>query len=236
MSYNEATQTRTESQIDVGLRNYMNGIYARMAAGVMLTAIVAMAVAMFPPLFKLLMGGPQAYIIAFAPLAIIWFGFRPDRMNVGQLQLAYFGVAALYGVSFSTIAVMASSQPGYIFDVARAFFIALGMFAGASIYGYVSKKDFSGMKQFFVMAIWGVFAASILNIFFASSMMSIVISLVSIPLFAGITVFETQQLKQMYLAYRNQGSLEKVAWAGALTLYISFVAIFMHVLNLFNQR
>jgi FtsH-binding integral membrane protein len=228
--------TGARAEIDEGLRNYMNGIYARMAAGVMVTAIVAMAVALSPTLFSLLMGGPQAYIIAFAPIAIVWFGFKPMSMSPAKLQMVFFLIAALYGVSFSTIAVMASSQPGYIFDVARAFFIAVGMFAGASIYGYVTKKDLSGFRQFFVMAIWGIVIAGVVNIFMQSTGFSIIISLVAIPLFAGITVFETQQLKQMYLAYRGQGSLDNIAWSGALTLYISFIAIFMHVLNLFSQR
>lgn len=228
--------TGVRAEIDEGLRNYMNGIYARMAAGVMVTAIVAMAVGMSPALFGLLMGGPQAYIVMLAPLAIVMFGFRPMSMSPGKLQAVFFLIAALYGASFSTIAVVASSQPGYIYDVARAFFIAVGMFAGASAYGYITKRDLSGFRQFFVLAIWGVVFAGITNIFFQSSGFSIMISLVAIPLFAGITVFETQQIKQMYLQYRGHSSLDNVAWGGALTLYISFIAIFMHVLNLLNQR
>jgi len=233
---NFETQTRAGTNIDEGLRQYMNGIYARMAAGVLVTAIMAFAVGSTPALFSLLMGGPQAYAVMFAPLVVLWFGFNPVTMSPGKLQASFFLISALYGVSFSTIAVMASAQPGYIYDVARAFFIAVGMFAGASIYGYVTKKDLSGMRQFLIMGMWGVFIAGILNMFMQSSQFSMMISLIAIPVFAGMTVWKTQELKQMYLAHRGSGSLERVAWAGALTLYISFIALFMHILNLLSQR
>ena len=226
------TQTRTETEIDVGLRNYMNGIYARMAAGVLVTAVMAFAVGSTPALFNLVMGGPQAYVFIFAPVLVVMFGFNPVTMSPAKLQGMFFLISALYGVSFSAIAVAAMVQPGYVYDVARAFFIAVGMFSGASLYGYVTKRDLSGMRQFLVMGIWGVFIAGILSMFIKSTAFSLAISAVSIPLFAGLTVWKTQELKNMYLAYRGHGSLEKIAWAGALTLYISFIAMFMHILNL----
>lgn len=233
--YNPA-QTRPETQIDEGLRNYMNGIYARMAAGVLVTAIMAFAVGSTPALFNLVMGGPQAYIFIFAPMAVMWFGFNPVTMSPAKLQGAFFLISALYGISFSGIAVMATQQPGFIYDVARAFFIAMGMFAGASVYGYVTKRNLSGMKQFLMMGIWGVLILGIMSIFIKSSGFSMMISAIAIPIYAGLTVWKTQELKNMYLAYNSQGSLDKVAWAGALTLYISFIAMFMHILNLLSAR
>lgn len=226
------TEGRAETQIDEGLRSYMNGIYARMSAGVLVTAIIAFAIGTTPALFNILMGGPQAYLFIFAPVAVQWFGFRPERMNAGQLQGVFFLLSALYGVCFSTIAVMATTIPGAVYDVARAFFITVGMFASLSIYGYTTKKDLSGMSQFLFMGIIGIFIMGILNLFIQSSGFSILISLGAIVVFSGLTVFETQQLKQMYLANRGAAGLGRMAWVGAYTLYISFIALFMHVLNL----
>lgn len=237
MSYsNNDALTQGKAEIDQGLRQYMNGIYTRMAAGVLVTAIMAFAVGTTPALFNLVMGGPQAYVFIFAPVVVMWFGFNPVTMSPAKLQASFFLISALYGISFSTIAVMASAQPGYIYDVARAFFIAVGMFAGLSIYGYTTKRDLSGMRQFLVMGIWGVFIMGIMSLFIQSSGFSMLISAIAIPVFAGLTVWKTQELKQMYLSYRGTGSLEGVAWAGALTLYISFIALFMHILNLLSRR
>lgn len=229
---NVNVSTGRSQSIDQGLRAYMNGIYTRMAAGVLITAIISFAVGTTPALFKLLMGGPQAYIFAFAPLAVQFFGFRPERMNEGQLQGAFFLISALYGVSFSSIAFMATANPAFVYEIARAFFITVSMFAGLSIFGYTTKKDLSGMQQFVFMAILGVFVMSILNMFIGSNGFSIMISLVAILAFSGLTVWETQQLKQMYHANRGHSALGRMAWAGAYTLYLSFIALFMHILNL----
>lgn len=221
-----------KTTIDEGLRSYMNGIYARMSAGVLVTAVVAFAVGTTPLLFNLLMGGPQAYLFMFAPLAVQWFGFRPETMKASQLQSIFFLISALYGVSFSSIAFVATAQPAFIYDIARAFFITVTMFAGLSIFGYTTKKDLSAMGKFLFMAVLGVLAMSVINMFIGSSTFSIGISLLSIFVFSGLTVWETQQLKAMYLTYGNSSGVERLAWAGAYTLYISFIALFMNILNL----
>ena len=218
--------------IDQGLRDYMNGIYTRMAGGVLVTAIMAFAIGTTPALFQLLMGGPQAYLFIFAPVVVQMFGFRPERMNEGQLQGVFFLLSALYGISFSSIAFATTAQPEMVYDVARAFFITVSMFAGLSIYGYTTKRDLSGMSQFIFMAIIGVFVMGIINMFVQSSGFSILISLIAVLAFSGLTVWETQQLKQMYMMNRTSSALGRMAWAGAYTLYLSFIALFMHILNL----
>ncbi len=237
MSYsNNDALLQSKTEVDQGLRQYMNGIYARMSAGVLVTAVMAFAVGSSPALFNLVMGGPQAYVFIFAPAIVVWFGFNPVTMSAAKLQGSFFLISALYGVSFAGIAVMATHQPGYVYDVARAFFITVGMFAGLSIYGYTTKRDLSGMRQFLVMGMWGVLILGIMSFFVKSSGFSMMISAIAIPVFAGMTVWKTQELKQMYLSYRGSGSLDRVAWAGALTLYISFIALFMHILNLLSRR
>ena len=222
--------------IDAGLRKYMSNIYMKMTAGVLVTAMLALIVGSSPLLLELFLGGPQRYIVIFAPLAIVWFGFNPMTMSSGKLMAAFFGVSAAYGISFASIAFMATMDAEFAMDVARAFFIASAMFAGLSIYGYTTKKDLSPMRTFLSMGIWGLVAASVMNIFFASSMMSNVIAGVGIVIFAGMTVWQTQAMKEMYHPATDKEIQERLSWAAALNLYISFIALFQYILHFMNQR
>jgi len=229
--------TQTQSRdIDAGLKAHMNNIYKKMTLGVLVTALVAMFVASSPLLLNLFLGGPQKYLVLFGPLAITMFGFRPDRMKSSTLMLAFFGIAVLYGISFSAIAVVASSSAAFGVAVAKSFFIATGMFAGLSIYGYTTKRDLSAIRTFAVMGIFGLIAASVMNIFFQSDLMQNVIAGVGILLFSGITVWQTQNMKEMYSPNMAQEHAERFAWAAALNLYISFIALFQYILSFMSQR
>ena len=138
----QPTVTRAQS-IDAGLQKHMQSIYNRMTLGVLVTAITAAVVAGSPDLMKLFLGGPQKYVVMFAPIAIVWFGFNPMTMKQSTLQLAFFAVSILYGISFSVL--------GYAYtgaSIAKAFFLATGMFAGLSIFGYVTKKNLDGVGNF----------------------------------------------------------------------------------------
>lgn len=236
MESDRLTQTKTGAEVDAGLKAHMTNVYAKMTAGVLVTAIVAFIVGSSPLLLSLFLGGPQAYIVMLAPLAIIWFGFRPERMTPKQLTLGFFALATVYGISFASIAVMATQDAAFALDVARAFFIATAMFAGVSIFGYTTKKDLGPMQSFLVMGIWGLVAASLLNLFFQSTAMSNMIAGIGILLFAGVTAFQTQMLKETYSPSAPKDQLERMAWAGALNLYISFIAMFQYVLHFLQQR
>ncbi|MCB9975040.1 MAG: Bax inhibitor-1/YccA family protein [Rhodospirillales bacterium] len=224
-------------EYDEGLRKYLSSIYLKMMTGVLLTGVVAQLVGSSPYLLELFLGGPQRFAVIFAPVAILWFGFNPLTMRSSQLMMAFYAISAAYGISFSAIAAVAAHDATFAIIVAKAFFIAASMFAGLSIYGYTTKTDFAPMRSLLVMGIWGVFIASILNIFFASGMMDYVISLASIVLFSGMTVWQTQDMKRMYYAVSGQEMGERLAWGAAYTLYVSFIALFMNLLNLMsNQR
>lgn len=217
---------------DAGLRAHMQRIYNRMSLGVLVTALTALVIAANPPLMALLLGGPQMYIFMFAPLAVLWFGFNPATMPSSKLQVSFFLISALYGVSFSVILYAFARE-----DVTRAFFIAAAMFAGLSIFGYTTKKNLDGLGSFAIMGIWGVFIATLLSMFFpVSSGMQHMISGIAILAFAGLTAWQTQTMKEMYNPSHGDEGNNRMAWSAALTLYISFIALFQHILHLLSSR
>lgn len=232
----ETATNQSTTTMDAGLRKHMNTIYARMSGGVLITALVALVVGTSPTLLNLFLGGPQRYLVIFAPLAIIWFGFRPEKMKASQLMMAFYGVSVVYGISFAAIAAVATGNPAFAVSVAKSFFIATSMFAGLSIIGYTTKKDLSGMKIFISMGIIGLIAFSVMNIFFQSSMMSNLIAGAGILIFSGLTVWQTQDMKRMYSPNTPAEFASRMAWAAALNLYISFIAMFQYILHFMNQR
>ncbi len=234
--FDTTAQNQSATRMDVGLRKHMNRIYARMSGGVLITALVALVVGTSPFLLNLFLGGPQRYLVIFAPLAIIWFGFRPEKMKASQLMMAFYGVSVVYGISFAAIAAVATSNPAFAVSVAKAFFIATSMFAGLSIIGYTTKKDLSGMRTFLSMGIIGLVGISVMNIFFQSDMMSNLIAGAGILLFSGLTVWQTQDMKRMYSPDTPAEFASRMAWAAALNLYISFMAMFQYILHFMNQR
>ncbi len=229
------TATPVAREYDAGLKAHMQRIYNRMVGGVLATAIVAMVVGSSPMLLELFLGGPQRYIVMFAPLAVVWFGFRPDKMSSGKLMIAFYALAVLYGISFAAIAAVATNNPAFAIVVAKAFFIATSMFAGLSILGYTTKKDLSGMRTFLSMGIIGLVGVSVMNIFFQSDMMTNLVAAAGIVLFAGLTVWQTQDMKNMYNANAPEEMMSRYSWAAALNLYISFIAMFQYILHFLGR-
>ena len=167
----------------------------------------------------------------FAPVLVVWFGFNPARMNSSKLALSFFLISVLYGISFSVIGLIFTHA-----SIARAFFVAAGMFAGLSIYGYTTKKNLDAMGAFVLMGIMGIFFAGILNLFFHSPGMQNVIAGIGIIAFSGLTAWKTQAMKEMYNASMNPEMASRVAWDAALTLYISFIALFQYIIHFMGQR
>ncbi|MBI1326441.1 MAG: BAX inhibitor (BI)-1/YccA family protein [Alphaproteobacteria bacterium] len=222
-------QTRTSEQAvtyDAGLRAHMNSVYSRMTLGVLVTALVSWFVAGSEPLLQLFLGGPQKWIVMLAPLAIIWFGFNPMTMDSRKLSISFFALAVVYGISFAVIFIAFTGE-----SIAKAFFIATGMFAGLSIFGYTTKKNLDAIGSFAIMGIWGVLILSLINIFIGNSGLGNVISIVAIIAFAGLTAWQTQTTKEMYNPAWGAESNSRMAWSAALNLYISFIAMFQTILH-----
>ncbi len=232
MQTDQMTPSQARSlSTDAALRGHMQSIYNKMTLGVLVTALVSWAVSASPALMQLFLGGPQAYIVMFAPLAVLWFGFNPMTMSPAKLRASFFLISVLYGISFSVIFMAFTNT-----EIARAFFIATAMFAGISIFGYTTKKNLDGLGTFAVMGVWGVFILAIINLFVQSSMMSNVISGVSIIAFAGITAWQTQSMKEMFSPHAGGDANARMAWAAALNLYVSFIAMFQSILHLLSNR
>lgn len=213
---------------DAGLRSHMINVYNRMTAGILITAIVAWIVSNSPMLLQMFLGGPQKYIVMFAPLAIVWFGFKPASMSSQKLKMVFIGLSVVYGISLSSLAIAFAGA-----EIARAFFITSAMFASLSIFGYTTKKDLSAIGQFCMMAVIGLVITSVVGIFVEfSSMMHLGLSVATVLIFAGITAWETQRTKQMYRVGNGAEVNSRLAWSAALSLYISFIAIFVNMLSL----
>ena len=206
-------------------------IYNRMSLGVLVTAVVAYFVGNSPELLQFFLGGPQKWIVMLAPLAIVFFGFNPARMSSGAMRVSFFALSAIYGVSFAFIFRVFTGE-----SIANAFFITTGMFAGLSLYGYTTKKNLSGLGSFAIMGVWGVLILSLINIFVGSSLMGNVISVVSIIAFAGLTAFETQNMKEMYSPRNDPELMSRMSWVGAFNLYLSFIVMFQNILHLLGNR
>ena len=234
--YQNPSVTRAGANVDAGLKAHMQSVYNRMTAGVFITAVVSYFVGNSPVLLKLFLGGPQAFIVMLAPLAIIWFGFRPERMTPSQLKLAFGALSVVYGISFATIF---AAYP--IANIAQAFFMATALFAGLSIFGYATKKNLDGLGTFAVMGVWGVFILSIgtmvAGMFGANvSGMQTIISGLGLLAFSGVTAWQTQTTKEMYHPSYGADANSRMAWSAALNLYISFIAIFQYILSILNSR
>lgn len=232
--------------VDEGLRAYMLRVYNYMASGVLLTGVVAyltysMAVAgprvggrlQLTEFGMLLYASPLKWVVMLAPLAFVFFlSFRVYRMSVAGAQVAFWLFAAVMGVSLSSIFLVFTGE-----SITRVFFITAAMFAGLSLYGYTTRKDLSGWGTFLIMGVIGLIVASIVNIFLASSALQFAISVIGVLVFAGLTAYDTQQIKDGYYQIRNDSALvAKTAIMGALSLYLDFINMFTMLLQLFGNR
>ena len=218
------------NDIDVGLRNYMIGVYNNMGLGLLVSGLIAYVVGTSPTLAQMVFGGPQAYLFIFAPLvAIIALSFGIEKMSVSTARLAFYGFAAIMGISLSSIFI--TYQLGSIFQV---FLITAVMFGGMSLYGYTTKKDLTSIGSFLIMGLWGLVIASIVNIFMQNSVMQLVIAAIGVVVFTGLTAYDTQKIKEIY--YHTEGDIRaKAAIMGALNLYLDFINLMISLIHLLGQ-
>ncbi|MEM0978128.1 MAG: Bax inhibitor-1/YccA family protein [Pseudomonadota bacterium] len=221
--------------IDEGLRAHMNKVYGLMSVGMLVTAAVAWIVGNNEALLATFFTGPIRWVVMFAPLiAIFAFGAAINRLSVGAAQAFFYGFAALMGLSIAWIFAVFTD-----YSITQTFLVTSIAFGGLSLWGYTTKKDISGWGSFLIMGVIGLIVASIINIFIASSALQFAISAIGLLIFAGLTAYDTQNIKNTYLQMAHYGEtewLEKSAIMGALNLYLDFVNMFMFLLSFMGGR
>jgi FtsH-binding integral membrane protein len=227
-------QTRTGVTYDAGLRAHFQRVYNTMALGLLVTGAVAYGVAAVPQLLAMFHGTILGIVVALAPLGIIFFGLTPRKihsMSLGMVNGLYYLLTALFGVSLAYIFAVYSGE-----SIARVFFITAGMFAATSVFGYVTKKDLSGMGGLMIMGLIGILIASIVNIFLQSSMVMFVTSVIGVIVFTGLIAWDTQNIKETYREANGAESNAKLAVMGSLSLYLNFINLFMMLLRLMGSQ
>ena len=217
--------------VDPGLRLYMLRVYNVMAAALGLTGLVAY-VAVATGFYQQIAGTPLIWLVMLAPLGIVLLlGFRIDRMSAGAAQATFWGYAALMGLSLAGIFMVFTGA-----SIARVFFISAATFAATSLYGYTTRRDLARFGSFLVMGLIGVVLASLVNIFIGSTALQFATSVIGVLVFTGLTAWDTQRIKEVYLASDPGDALAKKALIGALSLYLDFINLFVLLLQLTGQR
>jgi uncharacterized protein len=224
------TGAETRAEIDQGLRSYMMGVYNYMALGVAFTAIITMLVAASPAAMATVISLKWVFFIG-----ILGMGFFAPRLifsgNTAMAQAAFWGYCALWGLGIAPmVGAYLAIQPSIVY---QAFLISAATFGATSLAGYVTKRDLSGLGAFFMMASIGIVIAMLVNVFFLqSTMFSLITSIVTVLLFAGVTAYETQMIKEMYVEGDAAGVQKGKSIFGAFALYGSFITLFVHILNI----
>ena len=236
---NKSTTAKKAVVMDEGLRAYMLKVYNYMATGVLLTGIVALlsfkmsvvtdangSIVALTEFGNAIYLSGLKWIVMLAPLAIVFYmSFGINKMSSSKAQTTFWVFAALMGLSLSSILLVYTGL-----SVTRVFFISSATFGAMSIYGYTTKRDLTKFGSFLMMGLIGV------NIFLKSSMMYFAISIIGVLIFVGLTAYDTQKIKNMYVASDSGELMGKKAVMGALTLYLDFINLFIMLLRLFGQR
>jgi uncharacterized protein len=227
------TRTQAEAaQIDVGLRQHMLRVFNYMASGVLLSGIVAFAVASSPTAIQLIFGTPLYWVVILAPLGMIFFlSYAVNRLSFFTAQATYWALTATIGASLASILLLYTGA-----SVARVFFISAATFAAMSLYGYTTKADLSRFGSFLLMGLIGIVLASVVNLFMASSALQFAISVIGVLVFVGLTAYDTQRIKEVYVENLGHEAEGKLALMGALSLYLNFINLFQLLMSLLGQR
>jgi FtsH-binding integral membrane protein len=239
-TYIQAEQAATQDQIDQGLRAYMLSVYNYMASGVALTGIVSWLIAntSLNSLFFTVnaRGMMEPNILTWGSMLVsigmvFFLSMRLEKIQASTAQALFWAYAALNGVWLASIFSAYTGE-----SIVRVFFISAASFAALSLYGYTTKRDLSAFGSFLMMGLFGIVIASVVNIFLGSSMLGFVISAVGVLVFAGLTAYDTQKIKDMYLEADSASTASKKAIMGALNLYLDFINLFLMLLRFFGDR
>ncbi|MDB5429748.1 MAG: hypothetical protein JWP35_864 [Caulobacter sp.] len=226
--------------VDAGLRSFMLGVYNKMAMGLVLSAALAFLTGTYPPvrdlMFTMQPGGRIGFsligwVVALAPLAIILFGMRRNA-SPRTASISYWAIVSLIGASLGTIVLRYTGS-----SIFSTLLITATSFGVLSLVGYTTKKDLSGFGSFLIMGLWGIIAAMVVGMFFPMPGLGLIINVLGVLIFAGLTAVDTQKLKMIYYQVGGDQAAMSVATSyGALNLYLDFINLFQFLLSMLGGR
>ena len=233
------------AEIDVGLRAYMIRVYNYMASGVALTGAAAWLtytqaavtdatgrLVGLTPFGQALYGGPVMIVLFLGTLGIVFFmSFRINRLQAGTALMLFMLYAGLLGLMLSSVFLAYTGA-----SITRTFFISAASFGALSLYGYTTQRDLSPIGSFLVMGLFGLILAMLVNIFLKSTGLDFAISAIGVLIFAGLTAWDTQRIKEMYSANDDGTIAGRKAVMGALALYLDFINLFLFLLRFMGDR
>lgn len=219
------------AEYDEGLRKFMLSVYNNMTISLVISGAIAFWLSTSPGMMSLIWATPLKWVVIFLPLVMsLGFTFMLDKIGSGTARMFLFVFAAAMGMSLSSLFVV--FKMGSIIQV---FFITAATFGAASLYGYTTKRDMTNIGSFLIMGVIGLVIAGIVNLFLQSSMFSLIISCLAVLIFTGLTAYDTQELKNVYDSQYDE-EMEKSGVIGALGLYMDFINIFIHLLQILGDK
>lgn len=236
-----AMVTRADATIDQGLRSYMIGVYNLMAIALVITAFVAMGTAYMArtneTFFLLLYTSPFRFVLLFMPLIAVFFlSFNIQNLSTGAARAIFIAYSAMIGMSLSSIFLVFQLP-----SIAQTFFISAASFGALSLYGYTTKRDLRPLGAFLIIGLVGLLIAMVVNIVMmwmghGSSALQFAISAIGVLIFAGLTAYDTQTIKEMYYEGDPSDTVGRKMVMGALNLYLDFINMFVFLLQLMGNR
>ncbi|AZO23910.1 MAG: Bax inhibitor-1/YccA family protein [Mesorhizobium sp.] len=232
LGYRMGAGVQTGAVYDEGLRKHMLRVYNYMGLGLVVTGLVALAVASTPALYVPIFSSPLKWVVMLAPLAFVMlFSFKMQTMSAASAQAMFWAFCAVMGLSLASVFLVFTGT-----SIARTFFIAATMFGATSLYGYTTRRDLTQFSSFLIMGLIGVVIASLVNLFLGSTALQFAISVIGIAVFIGLTAWDTQTIKEQYADNFDAESQQKLAVFGAFSLYLNFINIFQLLLNFTGER
>lgn len=231
---------RADMSVDAGLRSFMLGVYNKVALGLVVSAGLAFLTGSFAPVRDLMFtvsNGRVGYsilgmVVAFAPLAVILFTSFAKNVTPKSAGITYWAIVSLIGASMGVLVLRYTGA-----SIATTFLLTATAFGALSLAGYTTKKNLNGFGSFLIMGAWGLIGAMLINMFLQSSMMSLLINVVGLLIFAGLTAYDTQRLKMTYYELGgNQSAMSVATNFGALSLYLDFINMFQFLLSFLGDR
>jgi FtsH-binding integral membrane protein len=231
--------------IDAGLRAYMLRVYNYMAAAVALTGVVAWftfqaavntneagAIVGLTSFGQTIFGGPAVIALMLGTLGLVFFiSFRIQHLQFTTALTLFMLYAGLLGLMLSSVFLAYTGA-----SITRVFFISAASFGALSLFGYTTQRDLSPIGSFLIMGLFGLLIAMVVNFFLKSSGLDFVISAAGVLIFAGLTAWDTQKIKEMYDVNDDGTVSGRKAVMGALTLYLDFINLFLMLLRLVGDR